>query len=148
MTTRIVCTILSYRLFKCFLKLKTFLFLTYVSCKLRPNPLIQNQSLIQRCQLVKTLSKAHPPRRPPPSKPAILQTNEIQYIRDLEQVVRREQQLANAEGEGVSVESIKRSGQRRELIGTLEETMATDSLEKCLWKPSRKPGSWVKTGWC
>lgn len=46
------------------------------------------------------LSKAHPIRLKSPSKPPILQINEIQYIHDLEQLVRGEQQLVDAEGMG------------------------------------------------
>lgn len=54
-----------------------------------------------------------------------------------------------AEGTGFFCGINKAEWTKRErLIGTWLKTMATDSLVNSLWKPRRKPGSWVKTALC
>lgn len=100
----------------------------------------------QRCQLVKTLSNAHPIRLKSPSKTTTLCINDIQYKDDLEQLVREEQQLVDAEGTGCFFLGINKSWvlKKMRLIGTWLKTMATESLVNSLWKPGRQPSSWVE----
>lgn len=104
----------------------------------------------QRCQLVKTLSKARPIRLKSSSKPTPPADKWNSVYTWCRTIGPRGTTVGWCRRHrlffwGINKAEWSKKKEKGRLIGTWLKTMATDSLVNSLWKPSRKPGGWVKT---